>query len=364
MLSALTSLYNQMGLLGFIITMLITLVFISGFYVNILVRRSYLSLSQELAAFCDGEISEFKSDMLGWIVEEYREGLTSGLKEVNTPAIIDLGLEVFLKPSVIGENFLKKVNSLMITLGLFGTFLGLTSAIGEIGNMMSQTTAETLMSEAGANTLKILISSFKGMSVAFLTSLFGTGFSIAFTCTTTFISAQKAKDLFVSQLEEFLDMKVAGKIMEDIRKKEKDKKEEIQAITETLTNAVSKFAKTVAEYTEEFSFLTSFNKELRQNLCQAENLIASFTHSLDRTSSAFDTSSAIIGECSGEFKNLFHELKNYNKWLETMNSTLLELSSKIDDSNKDRAIYLKTLNEIPDRILNYTEAAVARIEKL
>lgn len=360
MFTTLASLYSQMGLSGFIITVFITIVFIIGFYVNILVRRCYISLSQELAAFCDGDISEFKSDMLGWIVEEYKEGLIGGINDINTPAIIDLGIEAFLKPCNTGEIFLRKVNGLMITLGLFGTFLGLTSAVGDIGNMMSQTTAETLMSEAGATTLKLLVSSFKGMSVAFLTSLFGTGFSIAFTCITTFVSAHKAKSLFISQLEEFLDIRIAGEILENQNKKEKA---EIQVISQTLSNTVALFSKTVTDYTGELSFLTSFNKELRQNLWQAENLISSFNQALDKTSNAFNTSSILIGECSGQFKNLFLELKNYSQWCEAMNSLLSELSKKIDDANQDRAIYLKTINEIPDRLLNYTEAAVARIEK-
>lgn len=95
MFTTLASLYSQMGLSGFIITVFITIVFIIGFYVNILVRRCYISLSQELAAFCDGDISEFKSDMLGWIVEEYKEGLIGGINDINTPAIIDLGIEAF-----------------------------------------------------------------------------------------------------------------------------------------------------------------------------------------------------------------------------------------------------------------------------
>ncbi|NMA64874.1 MAG: MotA/TolQ/ExbB proton channel family protein [Clostridiaceae bacterium] len=364
MFGTLASLYDQMGLLGFIITVLIAVFFLIGFYVNILVRRCYLSLSQELAAFCDGDLNEFKSDMLTWVTEEYKESLLSGVKDINTPAIIDLGLEAFLKPCIIGENYLRKVNGLLITLGLFGTFLGLTSAIGDIGTMMTETSAETLMTEAGANTLKILISSFRGMSVAFITSLFGTGFSIMFTGISTFFGAQNSKNLFIAQLEEYLDIRVASSIMEDIIKKEKNEKDEIQIIAETLTNSVALFSKTVNDYTEELSFLNSFNKELRNNICQVENSIASFSHSLEKTSDAFNTSSMFVKECSEEFKYTCAEIKKYNHQLESMSHILSQLSEKLDHTNEDRAIYLKTINEIPDRLLNYTEAAVAKVEKM
>ena len=68
MIGTLAELYGQMGLLGSIITGLIMLIFLAGFYVNIFVRRNYISLSQELAAYCEG-INEFQPDMLMIMVE-------------------------------------------------------------------------------------------------------------------------------------------------------------------------------------------------------------------------------------------------------------------------------------------------------
>ncbi len=363
MIGTLAELYGQMGLLGSIITGLIMLIFLAGFYVNIFVRRNYISLSQELAAYCEGEITEFQSDMLAWITEEYKMSLESGVQDINTPAMIDMALSAYLKLCTIGESFLKKVNSLLITLGLFGTFLGLTSAVGDIGNMMANTTAEVLMTEAGINSFKILVSSFKGMSVAFITSLFGTGFSIVLSVLTTFVSAQDAKKLFTTQLEEYLDVKVATEVMENNSRTNQVENRESHTLADSLSDSVSLLNKTVNTCVEDFIFLSTFNRELRDNLCYAGNIISIANQALKTSSEAFCSGSKSINECSKQLKDMVAEIKKYNQHLESMSGILEELSVKLDESAEDRAVYVKTLNEMPDRLLNYTEAAVAKIER-
>ncbi len=363
MISTLAELYGQMGLLGCIITGLIIVFFLIGFYANILIRRNYISLSQELAAYCEGEITEFQSDMLAWITEEYKMSLEGGIQNINTLAIIDMALSAYLKLCTIGESYLRKVNGLLITLGLFGTFLGLTSAVGEIGNMMSQTTAETLMTEAGINTFRILISSFKGMSVAFITSLFGTGFSIVLSVLTTFISSQDTKKLFVTQLEEYLDIKVATEVMENKVSEVQEKKSDSQMLADSLSDSIAQLNKSVHSYTEDLEFLKTFNRELRENICRADNIVSIVNQALKTSSEAFWIGSESFIECSNELKKVAVEIKNYNQRLESMSGIFEELSKKLDESTQDRAAYVKTINEMPDRLLNYTEAAVARIER-
>ncbi len=363
MLDGLVGLYNRMGLLGSLITGLIVVFFIGGFYVNILVRRRYLSLSEELAALCGGELNEFRSEMLNWIAEEYKASLSSGVEAINTTCIMDMGLEAYQRLCVLGESYLKKVNGLLITTGLFGTFLGLTSAIGNLGSIMANTSAEALMTEAGISTFQVLISSLQGMSVAFITSLFGTGFSIFLSLLMTFMGYGQAKRLFITQLEEYLDVKLASESMEAKLKLSFDRKDEVSSLATTLTDSLTLFNHTIGTYTQELHSLKTFNQELGQNLDRANNSAAFLCQSLDKSSETIYQSGVSFFACAEELKSLVSEIKSENRKTEAMSGLLANLAQILDATTQDRKIFLKTVGEIPDRLLNYSEAAFARIER-
>ncbi|HBR02407.1 MAG TPA: hypothetical protein DD738_07335 [Ruminiclostridium sp.] len=362
MLDIFADLYGRMGLMGSLITGLIIIIFISGFYANVLIRRKYLSLSLELAAYCAGEISGFKSEMLTWLTEEYKESLHNGLEAVNTGAIIDMAMEAYQKPCVLGEIYLKKVGGLLITTGLFGTFTGLTVAVGNIGSMLSQTSAEALMAEAAINTFKVLVSSFEGMSVAFITSLFGTGFSILFSLLTTFMGASDARRLFITQVEEYLDVKLASEFMGE-NSKSLDQSDQLNTLSTIVTDSINVFNQAVTGYTEELQSLKGLHKEWRQDLEQWDKSVALLCQSLDKTSETFYQSGIGIYSCTETLNRLVNELGSENNRLDGLHKILDKLSQKLDESEEDRKIFLKIVDDIPDKLLNYNEAAVARIER-
>ena len=352
-----------MGLLGSVITSLIVVFFIAGFYANVLLRRRWLSLSEELAAFCSGEINEFRSDMLTWVTEEYKESLNSGAEAVNTGGIIDMAIQAYQRLCILGESYLKKVNGLLITTGLFGTFLGLTTAVGTIGGMMAETGAETLVAQSGVTTFKMLVSSFQGMSVAFITSLFGTGFSILLSVITTLIGSGDARELFITQLEEYLDVKVQSETAEAKKEQILDHKEDIHILSDTLMESLTIFNQTVCSYTEELRSLKGFNQELGNLLEKAGMSAALLCQSFDKSSEAFCQSGAAISDYAADLKSLVKEINYQNGRLENTYGVFAELSRKIEEATEDRSIFLKVLTEIPDRLLNYTEAAVAGTER-
>ncbi len=352
-----------MGLVGSVVTGLIVLLFISGFYVNILIRRRYLSLSEELAAFCAGELKEFHSEILQWVTEEYKAGLQSGIEAINSNAVMDMAVEAYLKLCVLGESFLRKVNGLLITSGLFGTFLGLTAAIGNIGNMMAGTSAEALIQDSGINTFKMLFTSFQGMSVAFITSLFGTGFSILFSLVMTFLNSGQAKKLFMTQLEEYLDIKLVAESTEDKVKQSLDRRDEMNILSTVLSDSLTIFNHTVQNLQVELESLREFNKDFGQNLNQAATSVSTLCQSIDRQTEALSQSRTHLQGCSEELKSVVQEIRQENRRMENMGRTFAELNQKLEESTLDRKLFLKVVTEIPDKLLNYSEAAVARIEK-
>jgi len=362
-LDGLISLYRQMGCMGTFITLLIIIIFLGASYANILVRRRYISLSEELAGYCAGDLKDLSSEMLQWITEEYREAVKSGLSGVNTLSIIQTGMEVCLKPCLLAERFLKKTNSLLITTGLFGTFIGLTYAVGNMGDIMSSTNADTLMQETGADVLALLISSFKGMAVAFVTSLLGTGFSILFMFTSSLFSAAAAKDLLITQLEEYLDVKVASEIIEQLRQAEINDADPVQKSAQDLDKAVSVFEQVVSGFSDCLKGLKSFNEDFSANIGQIRASSGYLCDSLDRTSQAICECGARIGKCAEMLEAITGEIQAGSRRLENMASVIADLRISLEDSRKDREIFLKTVDEIPDRLLNYHEAAVASVDR-
>ena len=362
-LDSLISLYGQLGGLGTGITLLILLLFAGAAYANTLVRRKYISLSEELAGFCAGAYTSFNSEILQWMTEEYKEAANNGTAAVNTPAIIETGLQAYLKPCMLAERFLKKANSLMVTAGLFGTFVGLTYAVGNIGNIMANTNADSLMRDTGADTMSLLITSFKGMAVAFVTSLFGTGLSILHMIILTLFSATGAKNLLTSQLEEYLDVKIAAEINEIRLLKEKQTEDDKNAkTTDLMVESIQIFQKATADFTESLNGLKDFNDIFSTNIDRVRDSAVFLGNALDKTSETVYESSVKIYNCTGIMQSITNEITLGNKRLENTTSVLSELKLLIGDSKKDRDLFLKSIYEIPDKLLNYHEAAVASVD--
>lgn len=356
MLESLAELCKQLGGLGTAITLTIILIFICALYANVLIRRRYLSLSEELAGFCGGDLNTLHSEVLQWITEEYRAAAQTGCAEINTASIIDTGLMAFLKLCRLGEAFIKRANSLLITTGLFGTFIGLTYAVGNIGSILAGTDTEAFMGETGADTLAVLVSSFQGMAVAFVTSLFGTGFSILNMIITGFVSASEAKQLLTAQLEEFLDIRIASEVREIVQKE--DKKD-----AEVLAASMTSFERVVSDFSASLNGLEGFNEDLSANLIPFRESFASLAASMDNASESIAGSSATLHDCSESLITLTQEISYEHKRLAQLANLLSQLEERISEDKRDREIFLKAVHEIPDRLLNYQEAAVAKADK-
>lgn len=353
MAEGLIKLFNQLGALGVSICGLIVIFFIVALYANILTRRRYLSLSEELALFCAGKTDSFRSDCLTWMAQEYESACEGGIDSVNTVSIIETGMRGFLKLCNLAEGFIKRANSLMITTGLFGTFIGLTYAVGRIGDIVGTTNTEALMSDSGFSTFSLLVASFQGMAVAFVTSLLGTGFSILYMIWLTFISAASAKELLIIQLEEFLDIKLAADLRESHPMMPKGTSAPLSETFETSVN----------QLTTSIQSLEGFNEGFTQNLDHVRTQLAEFYQVVNSTMDSVVESSAHFIQCAHSLKAATESITSHAQSLEQMALVMTHLENHLDASRKDRDAFLRTILEIPDRLLNYNEAAVARVEK-
>ena len=98
--------------------------------------------------------------------------------ETNTPAIVNSAIHANLGFYLLCERFLNNAVSLFVTLGLLGTFLGLSLSVSSLSQLLGSTADwQNALNNMGSG----LLSALSGMGVAFYTSLFGVACSIILT---------------------------------------------------------------------------------------------------------------------------------------------------------------------------------------
>lgn len=148
------------------------------------------------------------SNFLHCVGDAYAAAYRDHGNEVNTPAIIDSAVNSELHGLLFCERFLSNSVSLFVTLGLFGTFLGLSLSVSSLTELISYSnTSEWLnvLNSVGGG----LMSSLSGMGVAFYTSLVGVACSIILTVLRSIFSPQNARETLITETELWLDHTVA-----------------------------------------------------------------------------------------------------------------------------------------------------------
>lgn len=138
-------------------------------------------------------------------------------ENTNTPGIVENVMGAKLGGLLFGERFLNNAVSIFVTLGLFGTFLGLSLAVVSLTDLIGYSnTSEWLsvLDSVGEG----LMSALSGMGVAFYTSLVGAGCSILLTIGRTVFSPQTQREKLMNQTELWLDHTVAPKLATDAAK--------------------------------------------------------------------------------------------------------------------------------------------------
>ena len=182
-----------------IIAVLFVLAVILLFYVNIRYRA------------LEGKASGTNPERRGFraaVLSEYTAAYKEYGKSVNTPAIINDVISSRLGGLLFCERFLNNAVSLFVTLGLFGTFLGLSMSVSSLTELIGLSNSAdwlNLLDSVGGG----LMSALSGMGVAFYTSLVGAGCSILLTILRTILSPQTARERLETRMELWLDTEIA-----------------------------------------------------------------------------------------------------------------------------------------------------------
>ena len=186
---------------GFIVIVVIVLLFILAVVLLVMVCGRYRRLAGTGRAADD---SGFHSALL----KEYTAAFQKYGQDVNTPAIISSVVGSRLSAPLLCERFLNNAVSLFVTLGLFGTFLGLSLSVASLTKLIGLSNTDqwlSVLDSVGGG----LMSALSGMGVAFYTSLVGAGCSILLTILRTILNPQAEREKLETRLELWLDTEVA-----------------------------------------------------------------------------------------------------------------------------------------------------------
>ena len=168
----------------------------------------------------------------------YREYGTN----VNTPSIIENAMAERLSGCYFWERFMNSAVSLFVTLGLFGTFLGLSLSVSSLTELISMSNSDewlSILNSVGGG----LISALSGMCVAFYASLVGVACAILLTILRTAFNPQAKREQVAVAAELWLDNYIAPKLTTDYAADDAARlvqlKDELHRHGEVVTSALS-----------------------------------------------------------------------------------------------------------------------------
>jgi len=358
------NIYQQVQGFGLYIIITTFVIFIVAFIANLVIRRKYLVILDDLLDWHRKKEATFHSDILNRIVEEYKTTAVESYSEVNTQAIIEKNFNLRLRGLALGERFIKNTNTLLITLGLFGTFVGLTTAVAELAGIFTNMDVSELIENSGIQQLlSHLIGSLEGMSVAFVTSLVGVGCSIILTILLTIFSAAEARENLMVQIEEYLDntiamvvsqdketeytmmnnilretfMEFGDKIQASLREAVEDFGQKLTTVvmdvnvsSQTLDATVDKFDSSLANFASNMKDLNEFNINMRNNIERMDVNFIKVAEALTKASDIVVENYNSIENFSKNIRDAADEMTQYNRQLVSDISSLVgEVTSTV-----------------------------------
>jgi hypothetical protein len=291
-----------------LIVFFIALVFFSAVVLSLVIKKQYDKIHKDFEKGKEEE--KFSLSLLNKILKTYKRAADSDVEEINTQAIIEKEFSFGLKEIIIGERFIKHAVSLMIILGLLGTFFGLTISIDKLVDLLGN--SESFSAVQGMDgIISGLIESIKGMSVAFVTSLFGICGAILLTVLKIFINTEKLREQLMIEIEEYLDNVIATKFINYAKKNTLEVT--MNSLFQGLSEQIEINYKNVLD--KSVSGLIEVAKLMEKNEQSLNNSLICFEHTIDK-----------FCENTRDFGEFNHHLRNN---VDRMNVALSDFTEKI-----------------------------------
>ena len=319
---------SNLGYVANFIICAIAIIFVVSFFTMLLVRGKYRRLQNDLMATAVKTNSKFKSQVLSDMVEDYRTISMAARGEVNTQAIVEKNFSIRLRGLGLGERFAKNSVSLMVVLGLLGTFYGLTLSVGKLVELLN-TGGNSEMLVNMDSVISGLISSVRGMSVAFSTSLAGVGGSIVITILGIVVNVEEARQSLMVQLEDYLDNVVEQELLQK-------KESELSRISKAIVTSFDGFSGKVED------ILRSTVLDFSDKLAMASNNIERSSKCLEETIIKFENALTVFSNNTRDFSEFNYNLRGN---IERMDVGFINLNESLLETSKIIASNQKVMND-------------------
>jgi len=310
----LISLFKSIDISGKTVIVLIILIFLAAFVINILIKLKYQKLSKQINNRQNRRAGTFNDEMLNKIVQDYKVAGEINSNNVNTQAIIEKNFEENLKIPTMGETFVRKSQAMMVTLGLLGTFIGLTISVSEL--------VKVLLQDIGSASLdwnEILVrlaGAAKGMGAAFSTSLVGLFGSVVLNLTLIGIDCEDQKRSLMIDIEEYLDNNIAVLIA-------KDKETEYTMMNRILKDTFVEFGTKIEDTLR--ATVETFGDKLTNVVMD----VSVSSQALDTTVERFDSAISTLAVAMRDMSDFNLNLKEN---VEKMDVSFIKMSESLSDS--------------------------------
>ena len=244
---------SGMPVVGLVVIAVILALFALSVFLLLITSARY----RHLASMVTGNVDR-ENGFMRFLVSDFADAYKKYGQNVNTPAIISNGISTKLSGLLLCERFLNNAVSLFVTLGLFGTFLGLSLSVSSLTELISYSnTSEWLsvLDSVGGG----LMSALSGMGVAFYTSLVGAGCSIILTVLRSVLSPQAQRELLEARLELWLDHTVAPKLPTDAAQ---DDSELVNKLVKAMETSAAEIEKSLKDTTNDLKRSILASREL------------------------------------------------------------------------------------------------------
>ena len=291
---------------GSVIIIIITVVLALSLLAILMLWVNYTMTRKKLMTPDMRASGVFNDPFLDAVVTDFKEANKSKLS-VNTYAIVESNISKHWGVILMAERFQRTAVSLMIILGLMGTFFGLTISVDRLVNIL--TNLDDL-----SDVLTTMAQSVEGMAIAFNTSLFGIGGSVILTVIRMIFSVEKKREDISVYIEDYLDNVIAKAFAEekfneydklvhamenvfkefgsqisltftDVVKSSTEQidnsAEAIQMLTGGLKDSVNKFEHSLSTFGDNTRDFGEFNYHLRENIQRMSLMFSDFSSSLE-----------------------------------------------------------------------------------
>ncbi|MDB9518449.1 hypothetical protein PN466_16010 [Roseofilum reptotaenium CS-1145] len=307
-----------------------------------------------------------KPEIIEYVEQRYAESIAR-LEHVNTGALIDqvYSQEQILFLSCDQIEYLGRIlPNLLLSVGLLGTFIGITLNLTALSETISNTTAIDINS-----LLEALQQPLQGMGIAFFTSLVSILFSAVLTVVNGLFNTAIAKTKFVDSLEDYLDNvylqtlenntrfdriiqgmnhsfegflnRFGQMVSASVELALKEKMEELAIenhrateLAEKVYSRLTESTLTISQSTEEFKqsadrFLIVAqrleNSPFPQSLTAATNTLGALQHSFDQSINSLTTSVQTIEIAALELQSYSKRLAKFGDQMSQSYSTSLKV---------------------------------------